>query len=167
MWPISSTALTVNFPQEGVPPPPRRSGNMREALVSRIAREAEQHRLQGGGRIVMKMNQLVDRPASRPSTSLTAGVPIDLRSGHLLVRPGLAGGERDDPRHLPRRALPRARRLYYFRNGGDEELFMGSADLMPRNLDRRVRNSLPLRVAFGAEGIMETVMAAHLDDTKG
>ncbi|QVL36875.1 polyphosphate kinase 1 [Aminirod propionatiphilus] len=144
-------------------------GNMREALVSRIAREAEQHRLQGGGRIVMKMNQLVDRACIEALYEASrAGVPIDLQvRGICCLRPGLAGvSETIRVTSLVGRFLEHSR-LYYFRNGGDEELFMGSADLMPRNLDRRVEILFPVESPSVRKAIMETVMAAHLDDTKG
>ncbi len=55
-------------------------------------------------------------------------------------------------------------RIYYFRNGGDEELLIGSADLMPRNFDNRIEVLLPVRDAGLRDGIRRWIMATHLAD---
>jgi len=55
-------------------------------------------------------------------------------------------------------------RLYYFYNGGEEELFLGSADLMPRNLDRRVETLFPIENAVLRARLREHVLKVHLQD---
>ena len=56
-------------------------------------------------------------------------------------------------------------RIYYFMNGGDEELYIGSADLMERNLDRRVETLVPVRDAEIREHLRDVVLNAYLQDT--
>jgi polyphosphate kinase len=55
-------------------------------------------------------------------------------------------------------------RLYYFRNGGQEEVFLGSADLMPRNLDRRVEILFPVESPALREIILRDILQVHLRD---
>ena len=57
-------------------------------------------------------------------------------------------------------------RIYYFRNGGDEEVFLGSADLMPRNLDRRVEILFPIESKPVRDTILRDILEVHLRDTK-
>ena len=56
-------------------------------------------------------------------------------------------------------------RIYYFRNGGDEEVYLGSADLMQRNLDRRVEVLFPVRQASLCDRIQREILATYLADT--
>ena len=56
--------------------------------------------------------------------------------------------------------------MYYFGNGGDEELFLGSADLMPRNLDRRVEQLFPVEDPNLRESLYEHVLCVHLKDNQ-
>jgi polyphosphate kinase len=56
-------------------------------------------------------------------------------------------------------------RIYYFRNGGKEEIYMGSADLMPRNLDRRVEVLFPLEGAELVKHVRDEILAVYLTDT--
>jgi len=55
-------------------------------------------------------------------------------------------------------------RIYYFRNGGDEEIFLGSADLMPRNLDGRVETLFPITDAPILATIRDDILFRHLND---
>jgi polyphosphate kinase len=55
-------------------------------------------------------------------------------------------------------------RIYYFRNGGEEEVFLGSADLMPRNLDRRVELLFPVEAARWRQAIVRDILQVHLHD---
>jgi polyphosphate kinase len=55
-------------------------------------------------------------------------------------------------------------RIYYFRNGGAEEVFLGSADLMPRNLDRRVELLFPVEAARWRQAIVRDILRVHLQD---
>jgi polyphosphate kinase len=56
-------------------------------------------------------------------------------------------------------------RIFYFRNGGDEEIYVGSADLMPRNINRRVETLFPLSDPSLVEYVKTTVLATYLADT--
>ena len=57
-------------------------------------------------------------------------------------------------------------RIYYFRNGGDEEVYLGSADLMPRNLDRRVEVLFPLEGADLIRHVRDDILAVYWSDTE-
>ncbi|MCU0625800.1 MAG: polyphosphate kinase 1 [Gemmatimonadaceae bacterium] len=120
--------------------------NMRARFVEMIDREAAHARAGRGGRIVAKMNALVD-----PETILAlyrasqAGVEIDLIvRGVCCLRPGLPGtSERIRVRSIIGRFLEHSR-LFYFGNAGAGEYWFGSADWMPRNFDRRVETVVPV-----------------------
>jgi polyphosphate kinase len=140
---------------------------LRQGILSRIEREIERHRAHGDGCIIFKMNALVDREcivalyrASR------AGVRVVLQvRGICCLRPGISGvSESITVTSLVGRFLEHAR-LYYFRNGGDEEVLLGSADLMPRNLDRRVEILFPIQDRSLAAWLMKTIIPVHLADT--
>ena len=112
-------------------------------------RAAREH---GDGYIAIKMNALVDRQCIHALYRASqAGVKIDLQvRGMCCLRPGVPGlSETIKVTSIVGRFLEHAR-IYYFRNGGDEEVLLGSADLMPRNLDRRVETVFPDRVAEAA-----------------
>jgi polyphosphate kinase len=56
-------------------------------------------------------------------------------------------------------------RIYYFRNGGNEEILLGSADLMPRNLDRRVESLFPVVEPCLLDALRDDILGVHLRDT--
>ena len=119
---------------------------MLERFLALIRREIE-HQLAGrGGRIFAKMNALVhpDIIAALYEAS-RAGVQIDLIvRGICCLRPGLRGvSENIRVISIIGRFLEHSR-AFYFRNGGQEEVYMGSADWMPRNLDRRIEAAVPI-----------------------
>jgi polyphosphate kinase len=121
-------------------------GNMRSRFLELIAREAK-HAAEGrGGRIIAKMNALVDEEIIEALYNASqAGVEIDLIvRGICCLRPGVPGVS-DHIRVLSivGRFLEHSR-VFYFANGGEEEFYFGSADWMPRNFDRRVEAVTPV-----------------------
>ena len=124
-------------------------GSMRNRIEALIERETE-HALAGrGGRLIFKLNSLVDDRLIRSLYRASqAGVQVDLIvRGICCLRPRLPGVS-DNIRviSIVGRFLEHSR-IYYFGNGGDSEVYLGSADLMPRNLDRRVEIIFPIKDA--------------------
>jgi len=120
--------------------------NTRKRLIEMIEREVEVCRNEGKGRIIMKMNALVDQKTIRALYKASCeGVTIDLIvRGICCLKPGIAGIS-DNIRVISiiGRFLEHSR-AYYFHNGGKDELYLGSADIMPRNLDDRVETLFPV-----------------------
>jgi len=117
--------------------------NMRERLMRLIEREIAQGEK---GHIVFKMNALVDSGIiAALYRASQVGVRVELLvRGVCCLRPGVAGvSEHIRVTSLIGRFLEHSR-VYYFANGGAEELYLGSADMMPRNLDRRVETLFPV-----------------------
>ncbi|HEY9645863.1 MAG TPA: polyphosphate kinase 1 [Chroococcidiopsis sp.] len=114
--------------------------NLRDRMIALIRREIEHRKTGTHGRIVAKMNALVDSAIIAALYEASqAGVQIDLIiRGICCLRPGIPGVS-DNIRVISiiGRFLEHSR-VFYFHNGGDEEIYIGSADWMPRNLDRRV-----------------------------
>ena len=113
---------------------------MRDRIVSLIRREAEQSTEDAPGHVALKVNGLVDENVIDAIYSAAqSGVHFDLWvRGMCSLRPGVMGlSESVHVRSIVGRFLEHSR-IFYFHNRGDEELYIGSADLMERNLDRRV-----------------------------
>ena len=121
-------------------------GNMRARFIEMIGREAK-HASEGrGGRIIAKMNALVDTEMIEALYRASqAGVEIDLIvRGICCLRPGVAEvSDRIRVISIVGRFLEHSR-VFYFGNGGEEEYYFGSADWMPRNFDRRVEAVTPV-----------------------
>jgi polyphosphate kinase len=140
---------------------------LRRAILDRIGREIERQKTHRDGYIAIKMNALVDRECIRALYRASqAGVKIDLLvRGICCLRPGVAGlSERITVRAIVGRFLEHAR-IFYFRNGGSGEVFLGSADLMPRNLDRRVEILFPVENKEIRSALMDVIFATQLKDT--
>jgi polyphosphate kinase len=120
--------------------------NCRESFERLVQQEIDHCKSGGAGRIVAKMNALVDpKTIANLYRASQAGVSIDLIvRGMCCLRPNVAGVS-DNIRvmSLIGRFLEHSR-IYYFHNGGDEKIFIGSADWMTRNLDRRVEVITPI-----------------------
>ena len=133
---------------------------MRERLLALIEREIAQQRAGRPARLIFKMNSLVDERLIRAlCRAAQAGVPVDLIvRGICCLRPGVPGvSDRIRVISIVGRFLEHSR-IYYFDNGGDSEVYMGSADLMPRNLDRRVEILFPIKDARIRSYIRRTIL---------
>jgi polyphosphate kinase len=141
---------------------------MRDRMQALIEREVA-HKLAGRpSRLLFKMNALVDEPliASLYRAS-QVGVEIDLLvRGICCLRPGVPGVS-DNIRvaSVVGRFLEHSR-IYYFENGGSPEIYLGSADLMPRNLDRRVETLFPVKDARIRAYIRNTILEAELHNNQ-
>src|ERR1700680_1927750 len=114
--------------------------DLAEKVIALIDREADHARQGRPGRIIAKMNALLDKNMVQALYRASqAGVEIDLIvRGICALRPGVRGlSDRIRVRRIVGRFLEHSR-IYYFGNGGEEEIYIGSADLMPRNLYERV-----------------------------
>ncbi|NVO66948.1 polyphosphate kinase 1 [Methanofollis tationis] len=120
--------------------------HLRNGIVARINREIERHQTHGDGSIAWKMNGLLDGDVIRALYRASrAGVQVDLQvRGLCALRPGVPGvSENIRVLSIVGRFLEHAR-IYYFHNGGEPEVLLGSADMMPRNLNRRVEVLFPV-----------------------
>jgi len=119
---------------------------LKPGLLGKIEREIAQSTKAKPGRIVFKMNALEDQDIVRALYEASrAGVHVDLIVRDTCrLRPGIAGLS-DNVRviSIVGRFLEHAR-IYYFQNGGEEEYYIGSADLMQRNLESRVESVVPV-----------------------
>ncbi|MGQ9658714.1 MAG: polyphosphate kinase 1 [Thermochromatium sp.] len=119
---------------------------LKRAILDKINREIEHHKRDGSGLIQMKMNALEDPDITRALYKASrAGVQVDLIVRDTCrFRPGIPGlSERARVISIVGRFLEHAR-ILYFRNGGDEEYYIGSADMMRRNLENRVEVHAPV-----------------------
>jgi len=140
--------------------------NLAEKCAALIEREAE-HALQGNpARIIAKMNSLLDkRIVQSLYRASQAGVEIDLIvRGICSLRPGIRGiSDRIRVRSIVGRFLEHSR-IFYFENGGDPEVYLGSADWMPRNLHERVEVLFPLRNPLLRDRVVHEILAALMAD---
>jgi polyphosphate kinase len=140
----------------------------RPRLRKLIARERRRAEAGQPAEILAKMNSLIDdeivhalHDASR------AGVRIRLNvRGICALRPGMPGvSERIEVVSIVDRFLEHSR-IYYFQNGGDEEVYLASGDWMTRNLDRRVELMFPVDDAVLKARVMQVLRAMFLDTEK-
>jgi polyphosphate kinase len=120
--------------------------NLRERVIELIDREAEHARTGRPARLIAKMNALVDPQTIRALYRASrAGVQIDLLvRGTCCLRPGVPGvSDRIRVTSIVGRFLEHSR-IWMFENGGAPEYYLGSADWMPRNFDRRVEMLVPI-----------------------
>ncbi len=139
---------------------------LRQAFERLIRREIEHQRAGERGHLIFKMNALVDmRMIQLLYEASQAGVQIDLLvRGICCLRPGLAGvSENIKVTSIVGRFLEHSR-IFYFRNAGQEEVYLGSADMMPRNLDRRVEVAFPVQDPKLVRFLRDEVLAIYLAD---
>lgn len=137
-----------------------------ESTIRLIHRETEHAAAGRPARIVAKMNSLLEQSVIEALYSAAhAGVEIDLIvRGICTLRPGLKSlSERIRVRSIVGRFLEHSR-LLYFLNGGDEELYCGSADWMPRNLFERCEVVFPIRDPQIRTRVRDEILAAYLAD---
>ncbi len=140
--------------------------NIRPFFYERIEREIAYAKEGKKGKLIFKMNSLVDPILIAAMYKASqAGVKIELivRGICCLVPqvPGLS--ENITVRSIVGRFLEHSR-IYYFHNDGNEEIFLGSADIMPRNLDRRVETLFPIEDNEIKKRIKETIIDIALKD---
>jgi polyphosphate kinase len=141
--------------------------SLRRQLMAMIEREIEHQQEGRGGRLIFKMNALVDPQIIRLLYRASqAGVEINLMvRGMCCLRPGVPGfSETIEVRSIVGRFLEHSR-MYYARNGGDDRLYIGSADLMQRNLDRRVEVLFPIEDPVMLSYIRDDVLGTTWRDT--
>jgi polyphosphate kinase len=140
--------------------------NLRERMTALIEREVEHQQNGEEGHLIFKMNSLVDKRMIKTLyKASTAGVKIDLIvRGMCCLRPGIKGiSENIRVISVVGRYLEHSR-IYYFRNGGQEEIYLGSADLMPRNIDNRVEVLFPVEDPNFIRYLRDDVLAEYQNE---
>ena len=139
---------------------------MRERFLAMIHREIEHHRAGRPARIIAKMNALVDPEIIVALYQASqAGVLIDLIvRGICCLRPGLPGiSGTIRVISIVGRFLEHSR-AYYFLNGGEEEVYIGSADWMPRNLERRIEAVAPIEDPVHRQSLRDILLLMWQDN---
>jgi len=144
---------------------PRR---LKERFIDLFEREAQVSTPDRPGLIMAKVNSLQDREIIRALYRASqAGVKIMLNvRGMCCLRPGVPGvSENIEVRSIVDRYLEHAR-VFYFRNGGHEEVYLSSADWMHRNLDRRIEIIFPVTAANLRRRLIEALETFFADNVK-
>ncbi|RMH69718.1 MAG: polyphosphate kinase 1 [Gemmatimonadetes bacterium] len=140
--------------------------NLRQELIRLVRDEIIIHEKSGNGWIILKMNSLLDAEMIRYLYQASqAGVRVDLLiRGICSLRPGVPGiSDNIRVKSIVGRFLEHSR-IFYFRNGGDERVYLGSADWMPRNLDRRVETVFPVEDPRLKRRITDEILITTLKD---
>jgi polyphosphate kinase len=140
--------------------------DLAEKCMRLIEREAEHARLGRPARIIAKMNALLDVDIIQALYRASqAGVDIELLvRGMCALRPGVRGlSDRIRVRSIVGRFLEHSR-IFYFENGGEPEVYLGSADWMTRNLHERVEVLFPLKNPLLRDRVVHEILAAYLAD---
>jgi polyphosphate kinase len=141
--------------------------NMREQMIKLIERETENQKSGKEARIIVKINSLTDDKIIQTLYMASqAGVKTDLIvRGICALRPGIEGvSENIRVISVVGRFLEHSR-IFYFANGGDAEIYIGSADWMHRNLDRRVEAIAPINDKKIKSFIKGEILDVYLRDT--
>ncbi len=140
--------------------------NLRQRFEEMIDRETALHKKNKNGHLIFKMNSLVD-PAiiKKLYQASQEGVKIELIiRGICSLKPGIKGlSENIHVTSILGRFLEHSR-IYYFHNDGNEEIYLGSADLMPRNLNQRVEILFPVEDKALIHQIRKYVLEIYLSD---
>lgn len=141
--------------------------SLRENLIKLIKREAENKELGKPAHIIAKVNSLTDVEIIHELyKAAQAGVKIDLIiRGICMLRPEMKGlSENIRVISVVGRFLEHSR-IFYFANGGNEEVYIGSADWMQRNLNRRVEVVVPIKDKDFRKYLKEKILLAYLQDS--
>ncbi len=158
---LTSYASNINYRKLLVAPV-----GLRPGILDRIHREIELHREFGDGRIAWKLNGLLDKEVIKALYQASQeGVEVQLNvRGLCALRPGVKGvSDNITVTSIVGRFLEHSR-IYYFRNGGQEEVLLGSSDMMPRNLDKRVELLFPVQDSKIRRALVDKILATHLKD---
>jgi polyphosphate kinase len=140
--------------------------HLRKRFDQLICREIEHAREGREARLIFKMNALVDSKLIRRLYEASiAGVQVELLvRGICCLRPEIKGiSENIHVTSVVGRFLEHPR-IYYFANGGQPEVYLGSADLMPRNLDRRVETIYPVEDEGLKTRLLDEILAISMKD---
>jgi polyphosphate kinase len=140
--------------------------NMRERMLSLISRETENAKNGGEGKIIIKLNSLVDPIIiSGLYEASNSGVKIDLiiRGICCLIPQKQGLSENIKVTSIVGRFLEHSR-IFYFYNNGNEEVYLSSADMMQRNLDKRVETTFPIESPKLRNEIQKTILRFYLKD---
>jgi polyphosphate kinase len=140
--------------------------NLRKNIIKLIQRETANAIAGRPARIIAKINSLTDLAVVRALYAASeAGVEIDLIvRGICILRPGVPGVSNNiRVRSIVGRFLEHSR-IFYFHNNGKEEVFIASADLMYRNLSRRVEVAVPIKDPKLKTFLKDTILAGYLKD---
>lgn len=149
---------------------------MKVKFIELIDAEIESHKLHGNGHIILKMNSFTDKALiMKMYEASCAGVKVDcIVRGICCLRPGIQGiSENIRVISIVGRFLEHSR-IYYFHNHGDEKIFLSSADMMTRNMERRVEILFPISSHLLQERIIHFLnlqlgdnVKARYQDNKG
>ena len=142
--------------------------NLRSGLAKLIRREIEHARLGHKAHLIFKVNAIVDRCFIELLYEASqAGVKVDLLVRSMCcLRPGIKGvSDHINVVSIVGRYLEHSR-VYYFHNGGEEEIYIGSADLMTRNLDHRVEVVFPIEDKDHIRHMRDTMLDTYLKDNR-
>jgi polyphosphate kinase len=140
--------------------------NLRQRMVELIEREMEHARKGKGGQLIFKMNALTDKGMIQQLyKAAQAGVKMDMIvRGMCCLRPGVPGvSENVRVTSVVGRFLEHSR-IYYFHNAGNPEIYVGSADVMTRNIDRRVEVLFPIEDPRLIKIVSDDILKAYLMD---
>ena len=139
---------------------------IRRGILNLIDEEILHHRESGNGHIILKLNALQEKEIIQALYRASqAGVKIDLQiRGICCIRPGILDlSENISVSSIVGQFLEHSR-IFYFHNGGKKIVYMGSADLMPRNLNRRIEILFPVLDPDIKTTILQTLLPLHMRD---
>ena len=139
---------------------------LRREIIARIDREIEHHKRSANGHIIIKLNALSDKESINALYRASqAGVKVELQiRGICCLRPQVPGmSDNITVTSIVGRFLEHTR-AFYFHNDGNDELYLGSADLMMRNLDKRVETLFPIENEAIKQRILNVILPVHLRD---